>query len=461
MRDMPESIWPAVLASAKGLRLLETGPATFEQVLRQHLFHNASIVDHNDQPLGSKAMRNAAANGISHVRDLLDQDGNIRTEADLRLSTITYDRIINALPVRWKQLIHDGPAPPSVGEWFARDCAVPTARVLRVHAIDNGVVHLHVFAANDDGTFNKDNFVVEQHTFLAFSAVRAHVTEHREGFLCHGPQQLLELDPALLQVDQRIGATTTRVPLLKATVNGSSKQLTAAVAELPTFSGWQHLTHTKPIRWRRIISWVWMPHRDNTIKAWLWRLLHRSLAIGFNRRRFADDVDCACDLSMETIEHLFNECAVFEAVWQWFRSAWHDATRMPLGNSLYDRLFCSVPVKSGAYKKKQHTRMYWTLLAIAHPILLHSLWLQRCDAVMGGNPQAFTAVSVAARFRQRLLVAIPPLMDLARYDGLQAWADDLIGAIDTLPASLLTATSTPLSTSTPSSTSTTDSESEE
>jgi hypothetical protein len=379
-------------------------------------------------------MRTAAGNGITHIRDLLDADGNVKAADELGLSKVTYDRIIGALPDAWCLLINDGAAPPCPSEWFMASVIMPASWIFQVVSVADNVISMRRFSLNIDSSFNSDDPTEIDVPTACFDFIRAHVTEHRHGYLCHGPQQLLELDPALLSVDQLVGTRMTRVPLLKTTVRGCAKALTATKASTPNFSVWDtHLLQTTPIRWKRIINWIWSPHRDRKINDWLWKLIHRALPLGFNRRRFSDDINCACGTDVvESIEHVFGACAVFSALWAWFRNAWHEATKVVIGDSLYDRLFCSVPTFTRPLKQ-QDNKMYWILFGVAHSELLYCWWLHRCDAVMDDQLDAFTPTAIAARFRHRLTVHVGAIMDLARYTGLQSWTDPFIGAMVDLP----------------------------
>jgi hypothetical protein len=130
--------WSRVLRVVKLLHLHETAPSTFEQALRQHLFVNTCVVNDNGDFLRTGAMSSAATNGITHVRDLLDENDNICTRDQLGLSHITFKRITDALPVTWQQLLHDGPAAPVIGDWFLSDKTIPAQHVFLVHNI-NGV----------------------------------------------------------------------------------------------------------------------------------------------------------------------------------------------------------------------------------------------------------------------------------------------------------------------------------
>jgi hypothetical protein len=276
--------------------------------------------------------------------------------------------------------------------------------------------------------FSKTHPVSVHVTLQDFHFVRAHVTPHREGFLVHGPEQTLELDADLLNVDQRVNGKVIQVPLLQSTVHGSTGALIALKASTPSFTGW-HLGRL--VRWKRVFGWVWDRFRDRKINDHLWRLMTRSLNFGFKRRAYADPA-CPCGHAMESIEHVYNGCVVFNVVWAWFREAWNTSMHKDLGNTLYDRLFCSVRPTS-RLPRNTNDRLYWWFLSTAHTELIYTLWLNRCDAVMGNDVDAFNVASIAVRYRHRVTVALSTLANLRRFDGLQQLAEGFLGEISDPP----------------------------
>jgi exonuclease III len=387
------SPWSRVFRVAKLLHLHEAAPSTFEQVLRQHLFVNSCVVNDNGDFLHTGAMRNAASNGISHVRDLLDIDYNVSARDQLGLSRITYKRIVDAVPAAWQQLLHDGSSSPSTGEWFLADMTMPPLHVYLVHGIDGADVILHRFSANNDGTFAALHPTVAHVALQDFDFVRAHVTKHRDGHLCHGPQQLMELDPALLLVDQRVGGVTKSVELKSATVNGTTKALTALKAETTDFAAkWPNLQ----LPWKRTLRWIWSPLRNGVVNDLLLLMVHRRLPLG-DRRHWDPElnVSCPCGLELETPEHLFCECAVAQSVWQWFFSAWRSSTGAQLAATVRNTLFGSVPVSHVRSKSKA----YWGLLSVAQSQVLYSIWLARNRWVFDDEPFSVTVIKATATVR--------------------------------------------------------------
>jgi exonuclease III len=415
------SPWSRVFRVAKLLHLHESAPSTFEQVLRQHLFVNSCVVKDNGDFLRTKAMRNAASNHISHVRNLLDDDYNVCAREQLGLSKITYDRIVGALPVAWQQLLHDGVAPPSTGEWFLADVIMPPQHVYLVHANDAVDVTLHRFAANTDGTFAALQPTVVVIALQDFDFARAHVTEHRVGHLCHGPQQLMELDPALLLVDQHVGGITKSLQLKAATVNGTTKALTALKAETADFAAkWPDLQ----LPWKRTLRWIWSPLRDGLVNDLLLLLVHRRLPLG-DRRHWDPElnVSCPCGLELETPEHLFCECAVAQSVWQWFFSAWRSSTGTQLAATVRNTLFGSVPVSHVRSKSKT----YWGLLSVVQSQIIYSIWLARNRWVFDEEP--FSATTVKASATVRILHACQAVVQLHDCAGFVDTFDSLYATL--------------------------------
>ena len=64
--------WRQTLLAAQQLHLRETQPNSVEQVLRQSLFYNSSILGSRDEPLASKPLLRLAKAGITTVGDLFD-----------------------------------------------------------------------------------------------------------------------------------------------------------------------------------------------------------------------------------------------------------------------------------------------------------------------------------------------------------------------------------------------------
>jgi exonuclease III len=411
------ALWSNVLKTAQRLHLREAAPESFEQVLRQHLFRNSAVLDINGNALKTQAMRNAATNGIAHIRDLLDSDGNIRAREDLGLSKTTVGKIIGALPDRWRTFIEDGQATLSAGEWFLDDLHMPTRRIHRVSSVQQDVITFDRFVVNTDGTFETASPTTCTDLIADFKFVRAHVTEHRHGFLCHGPQQLLELDPATLTLDQRVGSATFRIPLLKSTVNASSRALTAHKAEVVDFAAkWPGL----PMPWKRVFKWMRTSHRDRQVNDLLFKLVHRSLPLG--ERRFWDpelNVSCPCGQDLETVEHLFCECAVAASVWAWFINAWKLASGQPIASNTRSLLFGSVPPS----RVRVNNKTYWSLFALVQPEVLYTIWLTRNRWVF--EEQEYSVLVIKAVATARILRTCQAAAQLHQLPGFQAMFDSL------------------------------------
>ena len=417
--DLP-SPWAGILRSVNKVHLHEKEPTTLERVLQQHLFLNSWVTNDAGVPLRTKAMKNTARNGISHFRDLLDEDNNIRSRQDLGLSKVTFERIINAVPRDWLLLLHDGPSAPLPGEWFMFDTIMPPSEVLRIHAIVDGMVTLHCFNSDRDSTFASDHSSERHVSLMDFTFIRAHVTPHRNGFLCHGPLQLLELDPDRLLIDQLINGRLMQKTITESTVNGTTKALTALKAEVPDLAqSWPNIV----LPWKRAFHWVWSSLRDRHINDFLFKLIHRRLPLGERRLWDPDlNISCPCGLQLETLPHLLCECDVAKSVWKWFFAAWRKATGHALAGTPQVILFGSIPPS----KIRVNDKAYWNWFRIAQPEVLYTIWLARNRWVFDEEP--FSAVSIKVHVSVRILRAGQAAV-LQHTDGFFGIGDALLAAL--------------------------------
>jgi len=198
----------------------------------------------------------------------------------------------------------------------------------------------------------------------------------------------------ILLIDQLVGAHVTEAPLLSSTVARSRGALQAAAAITPTFERWT-LAPGRPPPWRRIIKAIRHRSLDRKVTDFLWKILHRALPVGYNRRRFADPSCPHCD---GTIDHLLVDCPVTREVWLWFSTQWDRVTGPTLNiiNSLDLLLLISARPRRNPWLKTQQLA-----LRVAAAETLYAVWLHRNDVLFNeATTSAPTAIG-QARFRVR------------------------------------------------------------
>jgi hypothetical protein len=345
----------------------------------------------------------------------------VRSASDLGLSKITYDRIINSLPNVWTDMLNQGPAAPAPKEWFLRDVKMPAEHINRVVSIEDNQVHVERFSVNPDSTFVASEPVVSAVDLNEFDMIRAHVTAHREGLLCHGPQQLLELDPARLILDQRHGNTTKQIKIMQSSVKGSRGVLTAAKSEpIDIAAKWPSI---QQMPWKRVLRWVWMAARDRLVNDFVFKFVHRRLPIGERRDWDKElNVGCPCGQELETAEHLFCECTVAKSVWTWLFNAWESAAGQHLDVTCLNAFFGSVPPARLRAKKA-----YWQLFGIVQGEVLYSIWLERNRWVHDEQP--YSAAAIKGRSVARILRAGQACVHLHDVSGFRETFDALFSTL--------------------------------
>jgi hypothetical protein len=231
--------------------------------------------------------------------------------------------------------------------------------------------------------------------------LRAHVIQHPRGLLCEGFADDVELDQQQLVVNQLINGKIKTVPLAKSTVRGTNGLLTSSKATTPSLSArWSPMVPFE-INWMAVWLWVWAAYRDRKVCDFLWRLFHHALPLGYNRRRFSDDVDCCvCSGQLETYEHLLRDCPSTRAVWAWFRRIWRSAFGTdPFPQDICRALFLCLPPR----KNRKRARQRVLVRSIALGELLYAIWLQRCRCLFDKQPNEFAPLVIVAvaRFRIR------------------------------------------------------------
>jgi hypothetical protein len=110
-------------------------------------------------------------------------------------------------------------------------------------------------------------------------------------------------------------------------------------------------------------------------------------------------VSCPCGTDLETVQHLFGDCTVAHSVWTWFYTAWRKATGKNVTPTTRNVFFASVPPA----KIRPNDKAYWSLLTLAQPETLYSIWLVRNRWVFDGDP--YSSAQIKALALSRILAA--------------------------------------------------------
>lgn len=160
-----------------------------------------------------------------------------------------------------------------------------------------------------------------------------------------------------------------------------------------------------------------------------WRLLHAGVKVGARRmlsagrqaaRQFVCPAQqCQQAAQLETLSHLFVECPVAAAVWQWFVQLWQQVQPgavIPISSNLL------LLDDFSSWAPPQDKQLMWTYLRL---LLLESIWVVRSSScsnggatnstadgsgssaaaatsVQGSSSASYTAKAVACRFRSAL-----------------------------------------------------------
>ena len=396
--------WHGVCSAAALVQLEDcSSPPCYEDVCRQHIVRNRSIVDADGGSLTLSAVPSLAVRHIS-VHSLLSSNALAQRSAHHVL-------VRSLLPTAWKATMRAGPAPVSTGEWLFNSSTV----VWRVSAVTAEHLRLDCHPVAPDGAISAFASRIPDVRRRDAKLRRAIVSQSGGTMRLHGSAVTSCVDITKLSVLQRVGSKTTRVPLSKSSVSGCSGFLFNLLAVTPDFSAkWADLELPAA---RRLCGWVWWRHRDRKVADFMWTLLHRRLSVGENRTWSADgDVGCPCGLDLETHQHLFLDCAVARSVWARLGLAWRSTTGYVLNRTLFGFI---PPTRTTPAR-----RAYWSLLNLAVPELLYSIWLQRCST-MFEDDEPFHEFVVFALFKQRLRRALLSAAALSKVRGF----DDMSRAL--------------------------------
>ena len=401
------TFWRGVLASAQQLQLREAAPATWEEVLQQHLYYN-DLIKSDGHPLGDRAfLKLATEQRISTVRDLLlpPDHKTIASPDDLSVSTSRYDKIWSAIPTSWRTIIGNGPLPLQPGEWASSARHHLANDVLRVSESPAGhpeFVTCSVYALTQD-----NSFAIPPPDCETLLCVRAS-TLHRANVAL--PTSSLgifecctfeaEVTPSRLLLQ---GPKTTPTPILSSSVKGTYLALLRVNIKpsppQPSWSSSLQLPATTTPPWPTVWRNVWHPARRQKISDFLWRLWHRRLFLGTDRRRYDNDIDCPHCNCLETYEHFLFECPISTALWEWVKTKWRDLSGRHLAQ---DRLTLLL----GPRCKNTSLRRLWVSL---QGEALYALWIQRCRSRLDNDPTLFSAISVVASANANLIRSLQAL----------------------------------------------------
>jgi hypothetical protein len=347
--------------------------------------------------MGDQQLLRLAKRGVRIVRDLVQPDtGQYRTADALRVPPAQHQRVLAALPERWRAVLERGPAPPRVGEVFATGVELPVGEVVRVaRSAIGGLVTGYYIYPDTEGIYSEQDFEDAPEQDVVGPLYRAQVVDLGRGRnLVEGTVDRLDAHPARLELLQ--ADPTGRIshkPLLQATAAGTRGALKAAAAE-SSATPW---TVDRPSLARRAWAWTWHPLRDNKVADFLWRVQHRALQLGVDRRRWADDETggaCPfCKLHVETYEHLFQACAA-STVHGKFNNFWQRASGHLAPASL-------VTPTSQPRARSASAKARALLLPLLQGELVYSLWLQRNRALFDHDAAAGTPAAVWGSFRAR------------------------------------------------------------
>lgn len=413
--DVLPPLWHHIITTAVTLGFQEQAPTSAEDVLRQHLFYNSSIL-HDGQSLGSASWFPIARSGITHVRHLYDPFSLApRSAEELNITDAAYNIVFSSIPQTWKNILSNRRAPLRPGDWIVTSYTNPPTEVLRVAEVGgSGRLFCDSFVCKDDGTFSPD----PSGSIIATSdaVLRAHVIPHIHGHLVEGALDVMDALPEQLLIKQQAGNSAKFVPLHKSSARGTYAALMHKYKVRLEPHGWSSDLSPSRLRWPRIWKWVRSAHRDHSIRDFLWSLLHRRLSLGIVRAKYTKDgINCpACPDVLESFAHFVHDCPVVAASWVWFDRFWLAATGQHFPSSLFAHILGSLPPSRISRARRGH----WLVRSVLHGEFLYTLWLQRCRAVMDKDLAAFTTAAITAVFKDRAVRSLNTLALVERYKRL-------------------------------------------
>ena len=258
-------------------------------------------------------------------------------------------------------------------------------------------------------------------------------SSHPDGRVVEGLLDCHDVVPSAVVIDQLRGSTVAPCPLLQSSVSGSRGALTALAAHPPALDNWTtDLAGWQP-RWRQVFAWVWAGYHQRKTSDFLWKLMHRVLSLGIERRRWSADIHCAlCADTIETYDHLFHTCTTTAAVWAWFAQAWHRAFNHRLPPGLRGVIFAAVsPRRLGT----PFVKLRRIILGVCHGELLYCLWRLRCRALLDNDHPAFNHTAIRATAIVTINSALDTLAATQRFHHIRdgGLADSILRAMRSIP----------------------------
>jgi hypothetical protein len=399
--------WHFIMRTAQFLNINESPPKTVEQVLRQQLFYNGRILENGVSLSGG--FQHVARKGHLKIGHILHLDLSPASSSTLQIQPQALTRILNAIPQEWTGILAKGYLPPKPNEWFVLTRALPPKTIYRVDRLQhNGVVMSCFKPSQSDPSIVK--LVVGPSVWFSldgFPMYRAKVIAHLDAWRFVGLEDDLDFDIDTITVDQRLGSKIIKTKLADSTVKGTRELLTHTKSKSSNASQlWPGVI--QPTQWRKIWPWIWHRYRNKKIADFLWKLFHKALYLGWDRRRYSNDTNCPlCPNKVETYEHFLQECPASQSLWDWFKHIWQKSSDLLIGTSLTDRLLCSVARR---LPKSSHHR--WIIFSILHGEILYTLWIQRCRALFDEDKTQMSSDVLIAVARHRINIALNTVKDI-------------------------------------------------
>ncbi len=417
------SFWRDIINSAHQLGLSEPSPTTFEEVYRQHLFHNNRIIGSNGKALGADSsdkhhLQKAVREGVVIA-------GQARQLQGSALFAFSSNKIHRAMPHPWRVRLQLGPTAHDSGDWLVSTYDTKPDQLFHVISRQQDVLLVDEYKVDANNVVLRSSPSPLRITQTAARSrlSRARVTIDNLGWRFRGRLQDVPLLPSTLTIAQRdLKHAPTRAPILDITVRETTAALTALKTIPVDFAAkWPGIT----VAWKRVLRWIWAPLRDRRVNDFLFKIIHRKLPLG--ERRYWDpllNVSCPCGTDLESFEHLFGICSVARSVWTWFFSAWHAATGRHIQPNLRNIVFASLPPA----KIRKSSKAYWRLLTLAHTEAIYSIWLTRNRWVFDGDP--YSSIQIKALACSRILAACQAATPNHNINGFSASFESLYATLE-------------------------------